>query len=91
MWKLLLFGIGMSVIICLVIRAIGKREIRKDYDRDFAKLEQMVKQYKVNEHNFAVIENKFTIIYHYRCRDNERLDVLEREFYFKFKRILNEL
>jgi len=91
MWKLLLFGIGMSVIICLVIRSIGKREIRKDYERDFAKLEQMVKQYKVNEHNFAVIENKFTAIEKYRCRDNERLDVLERKFYFKFKRILNEL
>ena len=91
MWKLLLFGIGMSVIICLVIRAIGKREIRKDYDRDFAKLEQMVKQYKVNEHNFAVIENKFDAIERYRCRDEKRLGDLKWEFYKKFNLKESEL
>ena len=84
MWKLLLFGIGMSVIICLVIRAIGKREIRKDYERDFADLVHFKKVCKVTPKNKIVITNKFRKVERYRCKDKEQVSVLKGEIYYKF-------
>ena len=88
MIKLIFFLIGLAtvcaVILWTVAWLIGASNSESAYINDFNALVRAVREYKVTPRNFTVIENKFTAIEKYRCRDNERLDVLEREFYNKF-------
>jgi hypothetical protein len=84
MWKLLILGIVIAIIIYAAFWYFGSKAIYKDYEVDYARLVNMVRTYKVTNHNKAIIKQRFGQIRLYKCRDKEQLDVLWREFHKRF-------
>lgn len=91
MIKFVFFLIGLATVcaglIWLVAWIIGISNIEQNYILDFEILKRAIRDYKVTPRNKIVIENKFKTIYHYRCRNNDRLDELLTEFDSKFERV----
>ena len=84
MTKLLLFALALSVIIYCCLYAIGTRNIKKDYEKDYKALERAVRGWKHTPRNYERIRNMIISIRKYGCRDKERIDVLTAEFHRKY-------
>jgi len=82
--KLLIIGIVLAVIIFIVARHLGRVLLYADYEKEYRELvEQLDKPITAKRAKW--IRDKFQALYCYRCRDNERLDVLYREFIRKYR------
>jgi len=82
--KLLIIGIVLAVIIFIVARHLGRILLYADYEKEYRELvEQLDKPITAKRAKW--IRDKFQALYCYRCRDNERLDVLYREFIRKYR------
>jgi hypothetical protein len=68
---------------------IGTLLLKEDYDKDYKSLKDWVKNAKVNQRNYNRIKEDFDKISKYKCRDEEKLSVLEGNFYSRFRSILN--
>jgi hypothetical protein len=85
MIKLIIFGIVLAAIIWFAAKRYGENFLLKDYEQEYKTLDRMVHKYHVGPQNYTRIKHKFTIIKKYSCKDEERLDVLSREFKSKYK------
>jgi len=82
--RLLIIGIVLAVIIFIVARHLGRVLLYADYEKEYRELvEQLDKPITAKRAKW--IRDKFQALYCYRCRDNERLDVLYREFIRKYR------
>jgi len=82
--RLLIIGIVLAVIIFIVARHLGRILLYADYEKEYRELvEQLDKPITAKRAKW--IRDKFQALYCYRCRDNERLDVLYREFIRKYR------
>lgn len=82
--KLLIIGIVLAIIIFIVARHLGRVLLYADYEKEYRELvEQLDKPITAKRAKW--IRDKFQALYCYRCRDNERLDVLYREFIRKYR------
>jgi len=79
--RLLIIGIVLAIIIA---RHLGRVLLYADYEKEYRELiEQLDKPITAKRAKW--IRDKFQALYCYRCRDNERLDVLYREFIRKYR------
>ena len=84
--RLLIFGIVLVIILFLIIRHLGRVLLYADYEKEYRELiEQLDKPITAKRAKW--IRDKFQALYCYRCRDNERLDVLFREYVRKYKKM----
>jgi len=82
--RLLIIGIVLAVIIFIIARHLGRVLLYADYEKEYRELvEQLDKPITAKRAKW--IRDKFQALYCYRCRDNERLDVLYREFIRKYR------
>jgi hypothetical protein len=82
--RLLIFGIVLAIIIFVIARHLGRVLLYADYEKEYRELvEQLDKPITAKRAKW--IRDKFQALYCYRCRDNERLDVLYREFIRKYR------
>jgi hypothetical protein len=76
--------IVLPFILAIVINEAGRRTLQRDYDREYAELEKLVKEGPVNEKSYEEIRNFFIRIKKYKCRNKEKLSVLENQFHKDF-------
>jgi len=82
--RLLIFGIVLAIIIFVIARHLGRVLLYADYEKEYRELvEQLDKPITAKRAKW--IRDKFQALYCYRYRDNERLDVLYREFIRKYR------
>jgi len=82
--RLLIIGIVLAVIIFIVARHLGRVLLYADYEKEYRELNEQLDK-PITAKRAKWIRDKFQALYCYRCRDNERLDVLFREFIRKYR------
>ena len=86
LWMMLLAVLLAAIIIGFLWRW-GTSEIRRDYEHLYYQLKLYVENCKVNAETKAIIALAFKEINKFKCRNNEKLDVLYRQYKRKFKKI----
>ena len=82
--RLLIIGIVLAVIIFIVARHLGSVSLFADYEKEYRELvEQLDKPITATRAKW--IRDRFEKLSYYRCRDDERLDVLFRQFIRKYR------
>lgn len=76
--------IVLPFILAIVINEAGRRTLQRDYDAEYAHLEYLVNHAPTYMEYYDDIRNRFIKIKKYKCRDKEKLDVLERKFHRRF-------
>ena len=76
--------LALPLIVAIVIREIGRRALLKDYEEEYDKLEELVKNSPTYMEFYERIRDGFIRIKKYKCRDKEKIDVLERQFHNRF-------
>jgi len=82
--RLLIIGIVLTLIIFVIVRHLGRVLLYADYEKDYRELVEQLRK-PITAKRAKWIRDKFQALYCYRCRDNERLDVLYREFIRKYR------
>ena len=87
MWQNLLIVGGVIALVVLMAWCVAftQCDVRCLYEKKFRWLEDAVKYSLVNHVNYKNIKIAFAEIYEFECKDDEKLSVLEAEFYIKFK------
>ena len=74
-----------------LVNRIGRRQDERDrYERDYNRLVHAVAEKPVTFENFLFLLGQFDNISQYRCLNYEKLQVLEQQFYSKFKQFKDE-
>ena len=76
--------LALPFVVAIVIREIGRRALLKDYEEEYDKLEELVKNSPTYMAYYEKIRDGFIRIKKYKCRDKEKIDVLERQFHNRF-------
>lgn len=78
--------VGLPLLLAVVINEAGRRTLQRDYDREYAELERLVKnkRFPTYMETYNLIRDRFIRIKKYKCRDKEKIDVLERQFFKRF-------
>jgi len=76
--------LALPFVVAIVIREIGRRALLKDYEKEYDKLEKLVKNSPTYMEFYERIRDGFIRIKKYKCRDKEKIDVLERQFHNRF-------
>lgn len=85
MWlTLIAYGVAISLLIWGLAWIIGVNQLERDYLRDYDRLRHMVCTFQVTARNFRAIKKRFDLISKYKCRNYEKLQVLEQYFYKRF-------
>jgi hypothetical protein len=89
MWQNLLIVGGVIALVVLMAWCVAftNSDVRCLYERKYRWLEDAVKYSLVNHVNYKNIKIAFAEIYEFECKDDEKLSVLEAEFYLKFKHV----
>jgi hypothetical protein len=82
-WIATTFLFGMFLFVMAWV--IGTSQAKADYKKDYERLLMYVRKSIVNPISYKFIREKFTDIKRYKCRDEEKLSVLEAEFYRRFE------
>jgi len=83
---ILLIAALLSFIVIYICYKIGDRQYRRDYEKDYKYLKFVVENFNGNDGLLRKeIKKKFDEISTYSCKNYEKLQVLERAFYAKFK------
>lgn len=71
-------------IIAWLINESGRKQLERDYERDFKKLVMLVNNSLVTASTKAYIIKEFEAIERYKCRNKEKIEVLKYAFYKRF-------
>jgi hypothetical protein len=89
--KLVVFGLLFTGALIWVFREIGRNQLRFDYEIEYSALEKEVRTWVVCEGNREAIKDSFRRIEKYKCRDKEKISVLQSEFIKRFYGEASEL
>lgn len=80
----ILFIVTTAGIVYGYLWRLGTRGLRKDYERTYQDLKRYIENCKVSQLNSVRIEIGFNELTRYRCRNDEKIDVLYRQYKRKF-------
>ena len=76
----------LELVIIYFVYRLGNRQYKKDYEKDYKYLKLLIEDSNVNDSLIKQeIKRRFDEISTYRCKNYEKLQVLEKEFIQKFK------
>ena len=83
---LYIFGASalFAALCVLAVYALGTKRKEIEYERDYELLEMYVQYAIICEPSRKFIKSKFQEIAKYKCKNNEKLQVLEQNFYKRF-------
>lgn len=85
-WRLLIFGFFMSGTVIVLAFIFGDTIAKAEYEEDYRKLDEAIKAFPEEGYTMDMvgdIERQFTELRRYKCRDDEKIDVLFSQFYQK--------
>jgi len=71
-------------VIAWLINESGRKQLERDYERDYKKLVMLVENSVVCASGKAYIIKEFEAIERYKCRNKEKIEVLKYAFYKRF-------
>ena len=79
--------IFLLMFIFVVAWIIGINQAEADYAKEYEQLKMYVRNSLLTKPNHEFIRDKFKEIRRFKCRNEEKLQVLEIEFYERFKNV----
>ena len=80
----ILFAVTLAGIIYGFLSRLGEKRLLKDYEKDYEDLKWFIENCPVTMFSRGIIEINFNKLTRYRCRNDEKIDILQKQYKRKF-------